>query len=108
MTIAELKEMIENNNLDIYDKYGIRIQEQQFKLGAIHHNSNVWIDGEETSEELDGICTIDLSSPEAAEALNGHGYYGSHIALLASNRFEYGFDAGEVILKDAEVLYIIK
>lgn len=108
MTIAELKEIIENNNLDIYDKYGIRIQEQPFKLGAIYHNSNVWIDGEETSEELDGICAIDLNSPEAARVLNGHGYYGSRIALLASNSFEYGFDAGEVVLKDAEVLYIIK
>lgn len=109
MTVAELKETIDNNDWDIeYGKFGIRIQEQAFELGTIDHNSKVWIDGEETDEELDGVCTIDLDSPEAAEVLNGNGYFGSHIALLAGDRYEYGCDAGEVILKDAEVLYIIK
>lgn len=109
MTVAELKEMIDNNNWDIeYGKFGIRIQEQSFELGAIDHNSKVWVDGEETDEELDGVCAIDLDSPEAFETLNGNGYFGSYIALIASNSYEYGFDAGEVILKDAEVLYIIK
>lgn len=109
MTVDELKKMIaNNNNWDSYEKYGIRIQEQDFELGTVDHNSKVWVDGEETEDELDGICAINLNSPEAAGTLNGHGYFGSHIALLASNRFEYGLDAGEVILKDAEVLYIIK
>lgn len=109
MTVAELKEMIDNNDWDIeYGKFGIRIQEQSFELGAIDHNSKVWVDGEETDEELDGVCVIDLNAPEASEALNGNGYFGSHIALLASDNYEYGADAGEVILKDAEVLFIIK
>lgn len=109
MTVAELREMIDNNDWDIeYSRFGIRIQEQPFELRAIDHNSMVWVDGEETDEELDGVCAIDLNAPEAAESLNGNGYFGSHIALIASNSYEYGFDAGEVILKDAEVLYIVK
>ncbi|CUX74708.1 hypothetical protein BN3589_03930 [Clostridium sp. C105KSO14] len=109
MTVAELKEMIDTNDWDIkYSRFGIRIQEQPFKLGAMDHNSKVWIDEEETDEELDGVCAIDLNAPEAAEALNGNGYFGSYIALIASDSYEYGFDAGEVILKDAEVLFIIK
>lgn len=109
MTIAELKEMIDNNDWDIeFEKFGIRIQEQPFDLGSIDHNSKVWIDGEETDEELDGVCAINLNSPEAANTIEGKGYSGSHVALIGSDRFEYGIDAGEVILKDAEVLYIIK
>lgn len=109
MTVAELKEMIDNNDWDIeYGKFGIRIQELPFELGAMDHNSMVWVDGEETDEELDGVCAIDLDSPEVVEALNGNGYFGSYIALIASDSYEYGFDSGEVILKDAEVLYIIK
>ncbi len=109
MTIDKLKEMIDNNDWDIeYGKFGIRIQEQPFELGAINHNSKVWIDGDETDEELDGVCAIDINSPEALESLKGNGYFGSYIALLAGCNFEYGFDAGEVILKDAVVLSIIK
>lgn len=109
MTIAELKEMINNNDWDVdFGKFGIRIQEQFFTLGSIEHNSKVWFNGEETDEELDGICAIDLNAPEAAECLNGNGYFGNHIALIASDSYEYGQDAGEVILKNAEVLYIIK
>ena len=109
MTIAELKEMIDNNDWDIkYSRFGIRIQEQPFELGAMDHNSKVWLDEEETDEELNGVCAIDLNAPEAAESLKGDGYFGSYIALIAGYNYEYGFDAGEVILKDAEVLFIIK
>lgn len=109
MTIAELKDIIDNNDWDIdYGKFGIRIQEQPFELGVMEHISKVWVDGDETDEELDGVCAIDLNAPDAEKALNGIGYFGSNIALIASNSFVYGQDAGEVILKDAEVLYILK
>ena len=44
MTVAELKEMIDNNDWDIeYGKFGIRIQELPFELGAMDHNSKVWL-----------------------------------------------------------------
>ena len=76
MTIAELKEMIDNNDWDIkYSRFGIRIQEQPFELGAMDHNSKVWLDEEETNEELNGVCAIDLNAPEAAESLKGDGYF---------------------------------
>lgn len=55
-----------NNNWDSYEKYGIRIQEQGFELGTVDHNSKVWVDGEETEDELDGICAINLNSPEVS------------------------------------------
>lgn len=109
MTVAELKEMIDSNDWDIkYSRFGIRIQELPFEPGPMDHKSKVWIDEEETDEELNGVCAIDLNATEAAESLKGNGYFGSYIALIAGYNYEYGFDAGEVILKDAEVLYIIK
>ena len=109
MTVAELKEMIDSNDWDIkYSRFGIRVQELPFEPGPMDHKSKVWIDEEETYEELNGVCAIDLNAPEAAESLKGNGYFGSYIALIGGYNYEYGFDAGEVILKDAEVLYIIK
>ena len=109
MTINELRQMIDENDWDIeYSKFGIRIQEVPFELGDMDHNSHVWVDGEETEEELDGVCAIDIDSPEAESSLSGKGYFGNHIALIASDRYEYGQDLGEVILKDATVIYIIK
>ena len=54
MTIAELKEMIDNNDWDIkYSRFGIRIQEQPFELGAMDHNSKVWLDFKTLSISLD-------------------------------------------------------
>lgn len=109
MEISDIKEMIEKNEWDAkFEIFGVRIQEQPFALGSLNHNSSVWIDGEETEEKLDGVCAINLGSPEAIEALKGNGYFGSHIAIITGTLHEYGQDLGEVILRDAEVLYIVK
>ena len=44
MTVAELKEMIDNNDWDIeYEKFGIRIQKLPFELGPMDHNSTVYV-----------------------------------------------------------------
>lgn len=110
MTVAELKKIIEKNEWDEkYEKFGIRVQTVPFRLGVVDHCSKVWIDNEETDEELDGICATDLDQPEAAKTIEGRGYFGDYIALIGSSTYSYGQDLGEIILeKDAEVLYIIK
>ena len=90
---------------DNYDYIGIRVQEEPFTLGPIYHVSHIWDDGEDTGEELDGICTIN-GNADNLEALAA-GYNGDHIAILASNQAEYGEDAHELILRDAEVIDII-
>ena len=85
-----------------YEMIAIRVQEEAFELGSIDHVSHIWEDGEDTGEELDGICAIRIDQIRSASD-----YFGGHIAVLGSNSYEYGEDAGEVILQDAEVLAIL-
>ena len=96
--IAKVNEIWEESE---YETFGIRVQEEAFELGKIDHVSKVWIDGEETDEELDGFCAV-------KPAMYQPGYYnGKHIAILGCNNCTTGEDAGEIIMEDAEVLYII-
>lgn len=90
------------NNADKYDFFGVRVQWEEFELGKISHKSLVWIDGEETEEELNGICVIDVNKIDVA-----CDYFGEHIALIAGNIAECGNDIGELIIGDAEVLEIL-
>lgn len=89
-----------------YGCIGIRVQEESYGLrvgDVMEHNSRVWIDGEETEEELDGVCAISVSCLDVADE-----YYGSCILVLGSDRYTYGEDAGEIILQDATVLAVIE
>jgi len=85
-----------------YDFVGIRVQEQPFELGKIEHASKVWDDGEETDEELDGICVID------ANDYNEPSYFGYHIAVICGDEAEHGNDRGELIISDPVVVEILK
>lgn len=91
-----------------YEVVAIRVQEPPFSLGEINHVSHVWVDGEETEEELNGICGI---CSEYAEKVFGSpfsgGYFGDHAAIIAGNHYELGEDFGEVIISDPVVVEII-
>jgi len=102
--IKTIRETIEANDYELdYTYIGIRIQEQPFELGALDHNSVVWDDGEETDEELNGACAINHTM---LDAINCE-YVGDHIAIIAGDSVEYGEDAGEIIIADAEVISVI-
>lgn len=88
-----------------FEKLGVRVQEEAFSLGKMTHNSHVWVDGEETDEELDGICVTSIEELSSVIA-SGRFYFGSHIALLGAYEYEYGEDMGELIFKEAEVIKI--
>jgi hypothetical protein len=92
-----------------YSYIGVRKQEAPFETGSIEHCSHVWDDGEDTGEELDGISTIKItaSTAEAVLARMAKEYYGQHIAILAADEATYGEDVGELVLQDAQVVYII-
>lgn len=94
--INEIKENAE------YEYIGVRIQENEFKVGEILDNSFVWVDGEMTDEELDGTCAVKLEDAQLA-----NGYFGNHVAIIGSDSMEYGQDLGEIILRDAEVLEVL-
>lgn len=100
--IAKIQEVAEEAFYD-YEVVAVRVQDVPFELGAIDHVSHVWIDGEETDEELSGICGT------SSDLLTGAPEYcGEHIAIIAGNEYEYGEDFGEVIIRDAQVIEILK
>lgn len=108
MTLNEIREMIENAGLeDRYDYIGIRTQEQPFELGRIDHLSKVWVDGEETDEELNGISVTGINSRAVEWHMDGT-YYGDHVAIICGNRAEYGEDEGEIVIEDAIVEIVIR
>lgn len=112
MTINEIREKIEEMELKYeYAYIGIRTQTHEFELGEIYHTSYAWNDGEMTDEELDGICCTDIDSNYATAHTGEHfccSYIGNHVAIIAGNHAEWGTDEGEVIIKDPEVVMIIK
>ena len=104
MTAQEIREIMEELKWD-YEMVAIRTQEEPFELGAIDHRSHIWEDGDDTGEELDGICGTTESGIEMH--MNGT-YFGGHVAMIAGKEYEYGEDAHEVIIRDAECVRIIK
>lgn len=99
--LSRIQEVSEDLSYD-YEVIGIRIQEQPFELGGMSHVSHVWDDGEDTGEELNGVCAV------KHDKLNsGHTYLGDHVAIIAGNRYSYGEDPGEVIIEDPVVVEVL-
>ena len=90
-----------NKYKDEYNYVGIRFQEQEFELGELDHKSLVWIDGEETEEELEGVCIIDINQ------YNGQKYFGNHAAIICGDMGRMGVDEGEIIIADPVVVEVI-
>lgn len=89
-----------------YACIAVRKQEEPFALGEIDHVSHIWDNGEDTGEELNGLCGIKVNALDDSARYNGY-YFGRHIAVIAGNSYEYGEDAGEVIISDPVVISII-
>lgn len=85
-----------------YEVVGVRVQEQPFELGEMDHVSHVWVDNEDTGEELDGVCAV-----KADRAGLGHQYFGEHVAIIAGNSYTYGEDPGEIIIKNPIVVEVL-
>ena len=114
MKLHEMKELIEKIKDEYWMDYGyigVRTQTQPFALGEMDHRSVVWVDGEETDEELNGVSTTNCESRSVQmhceDATNGY-YGGDHCAIIGGNNVEWGEDDGELIIADPVVLYIIK
>ena len=98
-----IRDIIANDFDHMY--FGLRTQEVPFTLGPIDHTSKLWIDGEETETDLDGLCVTSLEAPET---FNYQSYYGEHQALIGFNHGHPGTDPYELIAQDPVVLYIIR
>lgn len=81
-------------------------------------NSRVWEDGNETDEELDGTSTIIISGDWSYDpgsaiinnisryAKNVFAYGNGHIGLVIGDSGAGGEDLGELIIRNAECIYI--
>lgn len=88
-----------------FDYVGIRAQEVPATVGEImSHKSLVWVDGEETEEELNGVSAIKLNLCKPQNGL--YGYPGNWILILGSNAIEYGEDECEIIMEEPVVLAV--
>lgn len=112
MTNEQIIERIEELLYD-YEFVGVRVQEQPFELGEVDHKSKVWVDGDETEEDLPGLCTLRIrSAGEARDIVDTacilYGYGDYHCAIVCGNQGEYGEDAGEIILADPVCEIVLK
>ncbi len=104
--LDRLEEIAANSD---YCMVGIRCQEVSFELGEMDHVSHVWEDGEDTGEELTGVCVIEAGSARRVfSGMFACEYPGDHVAIVASNYGYNGEDYGELVLENAEVIEILK
>ena len=99
---------------------GIRFSDEEYKIGDDVENSHNWVDGDWTDEELDGASTVNVAEPwsydsldelkeTAIKRLNKTGRYPYDYAyLVAGTSSDYGEDTNESIIRNAEVVGILK
>lgn len=86
---------------------GIRIQDGiQFEAGPLDHVSHVWIDGDDTGEELPGVCAISADDIGVL-CRNAKFYAGDHVAIVVGDVSGMGEDPAEVIFTNAEVWQVL-
>ena len=87
-----------------YEAVGVRVQDVPFSMGPMSHRSHIWGDGNDTGEELSGVSVMRWDAINEAQR---HGYYyGDHVAVVAGNSWDYGEDAGEIVIHDPVVIEI--
>jgi hypothetical protein len=111
-TIDEIKEAAKEFTPH-YKIVAVRTQEVPFELGKIKHKSERWSDGEPTGEKLNGISATSVGSTAIRKHTSDFDpregqYQGNYCALIGGNKFKYGHDKGEVVIRDPEVLEILR
>lgn len=107
-SIEQIKQVAETFKGE-YGIVAIRTQEESFELGSIDHVSHVWDDGDDTGIEIDGISATMVSAPEVSMHGSDHGhayYFGENVAIICGDSYEYGEDAGEVVISDPVCVHI--
>lgn len=106
--LSTFREIIEAGE---YDHYGLRAHRGvEVVVGQSLGNSRVWIDGECTDEELDGISALEVKADtiDAVIAnLAGYAWADEPIVLVAGNSRSWGEDAGEIVIPDNICLAVL-
>ena len=88
-----------------YEAVGVRVQDVPFATGPMSHHSHVWDDGDDTGVELPGVSVMRWDAIREAQQ---HGYYyGNYVAVIAGDSWDYGEDAGEIVIHDPVVIEIL-
>jgi hypothetical protein len=105
--IYEIAQRVKENN--DYDFIGIRVQEfNDKKIGdTLTHRSSVWVDGEETTELLNGVCAVNSKNMNFTFGLSNGGYSGDVVLILGCNDAERGEDVSEIIMNNPIIIDIL-
>lgn len=116
MTVEEIKNLIEDAE---FEYIGIRADSRDYKVGEVMDNSHQLFQdadcgGELVEEgpyagfydagELDGTCALRVSEDNVEEMIAKVKAYGRKIYLIGGDSMEYGYDVGEIIIREAEVI----
>lgn len=107
--ISDIAKQVNEQGYD-FDYVGLRVQESDFGMAVgmtVEYVSNVWVDGEQTDDCLDGVCAVDAKLA-AGYTLGFGAYIGDTIVVLGSNSCTRGEDDGEIIMRLPVVIDIIR
>ena len=113
-----IKKIIEKIDPEMGYSVGLRGLYESEESGKLE-KSYVWVDGEKTGEELPGTCTIgitdcylpdvqDITDAMIMRAIKKVKIYGDgKFAVVIGNGGVDGEDAGELIIRNAQIIGII-
>ena len=93
---------------DKHARYGLRVTQEPLTVGSKPPNSRVWDDGDPTNDMLDGASTIEFDPTDLDSIENAiraaTSYDGDHVSVIGADRYEFGQDKGELVMKDGRVV----
>ena len=126
MTVEEIRELISKSE---YDCIGIRADSREYQAGEAVDNSHQLFQDPQYNDdytellypyisegpyagfydagELNGACALEVSVNNIEEMLKKVKSYGNKYYLIGGDSMEYGYDADEIIIRDAEVIAVL-
>lgn len=95
MTVEEIRELISKSDNDDYTEL------------LYHYIYEGPYAGFYDAGELNGACALEVSENNIEEMLKKVKSYGNKYYLIGGDSMEYGYDADEIIIQDAEVIAVL-
>lgn len=128
MTIEEIRKLISEAE---YDYIGIRADDRDYQVGEVMDNSHQLFQDPQYADfectellypyisdgpytgfydggELDGTCALEVSENNIEEMIEAVKSYGEKTYLIGGNTMQYGNDKDEIIIRNAEVIAILR
>ena len=128
MTIEEIRKLISEAE---YDYIGISADDRDYQDGEVMDNSHQLFQDPQYADfectellypyisdgpytgfydggELDGTCALEVSENNIEEMIEAVKSYGEKTYLIGGNTMQYGNDKDEIIIRNAEVIAILR